>query len=86
MPSFPAFVIKIKINVSANLTYFVCQFSTNFNFNFNFKSWETGSAIFNRLIKINSRIKIYMVATIMSQIFDQIFFEASLKLFLRQGF
>jgi hypothetical protein len=34
MPTFPAFVIKIKINVSANLTYFVwvkCQFSTNFN-------------------------------------------------------
>jgi hypothetical protein len=45
MPSFPAFVIKIKTNVSANLTYFVwvkCQFSTNFNFNFNFKCWETG--------------------------------------------
>jgi hypothetical protein len=41
MPNFPAFVIKIKINV----TYFEwmkCQFSANFNF----KSWrETGHKI-----------------------------------------
>ncbi len=43
MPSFPAFVIKIKIKVSANLTfhsYKICQVSTNINFNY--KSWETG--------------------------------------------
>jgi hypothetical protein len=45
MPGFPAFEIKIKIKVSAKLTfhpYKICQVSTNISFNFNYKSWETG--------------------------------------------
>jgi hypothetical protein len=48
MPSFPAFGIKIKVQVSAHLTYFVWekrQIRTNFNFNFNYKCWETGHTL-----------------------------------------
>jgi hypothetical protein len=59
MLSFPAFVIKNKIKISANFTYLVwekCQFSINFNFNFNFKSWETGHKSYIKVYTDGSQI------------------------------
>ncbi len=63
MPSFPAFVIKIKIKVSAKLTfhpYKICQVSTNINFNFNYKIWETGHYNFKSTWEKNKSILIFV--------------------------